>query len=552
MAAPWDLRVKALMRLIYPDAKMKFFLFLLLVTTLALTACTSVAAPEIPPAPQTCEHWVAPPPEGVDTGPGTFAQPWATLEHAATTVPDNHCIVWFKDGIYTGESRLTRRFLNPVTFRAINAYMAIFEHDDSVISLSGVKNMVFEGFEFRHAGPASEAIVVSVHSDKGQWAEMITFRNNIFHDSYNDDLLKMYNGVRFATIEGNLFYNQGDSEQHMDVNSVTDSVIQDNIFFNDYAGSGRPVPEDTKAFIVIKDSGEEADGQLGSERVTVRRNIFLNWQGTTSQFLKIGNDGKPFHEGRDIVVENNLFVGNSPELIGAAFGVSGGRDILFRHNTIVGNLPAREYAFFVDMKDKNPINENVYFYNNIWSDFTGTMGSEVKGLPGRFSDGDPEESTSLILDNNLYWNGGASIPGGDLVSPLIDDINRLVADPLLNVAPENIVLPRWDGSWFISCKRLIRQEFVRLVMLYGALAGNSPAIGAAASSQAPSEDILGQPRTAQPDMGAYEYQVVPSGLIPQPFRLFSSFDTNAAASLTLSPTSGTDSQGYMPVLFKDC
>jgi hypothetical protein len=510
---------------------MKYFLILIWLPGL-LVACVAAETPATPtttpPALATCEHWVAPPPHGSDANPGTLEQPWATLEHAAAAVPDQQCTVWFKNGLYTGENRLSRRFSTPTTFRAINPYRAVFENNDSTISLLGVKNMIFEGFEFRHAGPGSEAIVVSVHSDNGFWAEMITFRNNIFHDSYNNDLLKLYNGVRFATIEGNLFYNQGEAEQHMDVNSVTDSVIQDNIFFNDYQGSGRPIPEDTKAFIVIKDSGEEADGQLGSERVTVRRNLFLNWQGSTSQFVKIGNDGKPYHEGKEILVENNLFIGNSDDMIGAAFGVSGGRDILFRHNTIVGDLPAREYAFFVDIKKENPINENVFFYNNIWSDPTGTMGFEVKGPPGRFSDGEPSETDNLILDNNLYWNGSVPVPPGELVSPLVHDAHRVVANPLLPEDQGDIVLPRWNGTTFISCNRLIRQEFVRLVLLYGVIPANSPAIGAADPFQTTSEDILARPRTAIPDLGAYEYYSTPT------------------------PIPGLDEQDFLPLLANNC
>ena len=76
-------------------------------------------------------------------------------------------------------------------------------------------------------------------SDADDWSEDVVFRNNIFHDSWNNDILKINNGARRVTVEGNVFYNQTGSDEHMDVNSVTDVVIQDNIFFNDFAGSGR-------------------------------------------------------------------------------------------------------------------------------------------------------------------------------------------------------------------------------------------------------------------------------------------------------------------------
>ena len=93
------------------------------------------------------------------------------------------------------------------------------------------------------------------------WSEDIVLRNNVLHDSYDNDLLKIHHGVRFATVEGNLFYNQGPGEQHMDVNSVTDVTVQDNVFFNDYVASGREISEDAKHFIIVKDSNASAQGQ---------------------------------------------------------------------------------------------------------------------------------------------------------------------------------------------------------------------------------------------------------------------------------------------------
>ena len=59
------------------------------------------------------------------------------------------------------------------------------------------------------------------------------------------------------------------------MNSVTDVTIRDNIFFNDFAGSGRTNNNDTGSFIVVKDSNAGDDEQIGSERITVRRNVFL-------------------------------------------------------------------------------------------------------------------------------------------------------------------------------------------------------------------------------------------------------------------------------------
>jgi hypothetical protein len=453
-----------------------------------------------------CQYYVAPPPAGSDSNPGTAAQPWATLDFAsarALALGASNCTVTFADGVYTGGNSLYERFPTTTTFRAANAYRAVLQNNSRALSLFGARNMVFEGFEFRHDGPGAAALVVQVQQDGTNWAENIVFRNNVFHDSWNNDILKINNGARFITVEGNVFYNQTGSDEHMDVNSVTDVVIQDNIFFNDFAGSGRVNANDTSSFIVIKDSNDNDDGLEGSERITVRRNVFLNWEGGGgSNFVLIGEDGKPYHEGEDILVENNLMIGNSGNVMRSAFGVKGGRNIRFRNNTVAGNLPSLAYAFRLNQEGANPPNQNVSFHNNVWSDPAGTMGAEGGG-GNDFSDGLPAETVSLALDRNLYWNGPAVIPPGDQVSPLVHDARRIVANPQLNANQAGIVLPRWTGSAFLSGNTTVRQEFLRLVDDYGAIPAGSPGHNQADPALAPPDDILGRARTA-PDMGAFE------------------------------------------------
>lgn len=454
---------------------------------------------------QSCDYWLAP--DGDDENPGTLLRPWATLEHASETVPDNGCTVWLKDGLYRGENHLVRRYATETTFRAVNPYRAVLENDGMVINLDGARNMVFDGFEIRHRGPDATVLVIKVDRSEEVWSEQITFRNNIIHDSWNNDLFKLHNGARMITVEKNVFYNAGASEHHLDVNSVTDVTIQDNLFFNDYAGSGRTDPANSKAFITIKDSNGDEDGLEGNERITVRRNVFLNWEGGRETFIQVGNDGKPYHEAEDVMIESNLFIGNAPNRLFAAVGVRGSKNVTFTHNTVVGDLPASAYAMWVSLKEQNPPNENIVFRDNIWADPTGTMGAGPNGGNNEFSNGDPAQTINLVLDNNLYWNGGAAIPDGDLVSPLLDDPHALVADPLLPGQQDPVILPRWNGTGFLSGNRLIREEFLRLVTTYGRLPEGSPAIGAAGTAGAGGLDILGNPRSATPDLGAFEYRM---------------------------------------------
>jgi hypothetical protein len=452
-----------------------------------------------------CAYWVAPAPAGDDDGRGTASDPWATFEHAAANVPDRGCTVWFAPGTYDGYNQINRRFTTTTTFRSRSPHLALLEHDSEVVDIDGGRNIVIQGFELRHSGPSTSSAdyVVIVDRRDDTWSEHITFRDNVFHDSYGDDLLKVHNGARFVTVEGNIFYNQGEGEQHIDVNSVTDVVIRDNIFFNDFASSGRESDTEVKHFIVVKDSNEDDDGLEGSQRITINRNIFLNWEGGPETFVKAGNDGMPYHEAQGVLIESNLLIGNSPTPADAAFGVRGARDIVFNNNTVVGDLPGDSYAYRIHLKDDNPRNENIRFTNNIWSDPTGTMGADASGSVNEFSDGDPSEVAGLVNDTNLYWNGAAPIPSGEVSNPLNDDARRVVADPQLPTDQSHIVLPYWTGRSLRSGSTTIRAEFIRLVEAYGAIPATSPAVDAADPETAARRDILGRTRTS-PDLGAFE------------------------------------------------
>ncbi len=466
-------------------------------------ACLLLAnfRPFLGPGDAPCNFWVAP--DGDDGNAGSFIQPWATIEHAANSIPDFGCIVWVKDGIYEGSHRITKRFTTFTWFKAINPYKAVFQSTGLTLSITGGSYIIMDGFVFQHRDSEASPIVVQVSRRDDVWAENIIFRNNIFRNSYNDDLLKIYNGARFVTVENNLFYNQGNAEQHMDVNSVTDITIQDNIFFNDFEASDRAQINTTKHYIVIKDSNEKEDGLLGAERILVQRNIFLNWQGGPGEtFLQVGNDGKPYHEAEDVTIQNNLFLGNSPNPIVSAFGISGASNVRFVHNTISGDLPSRAYAARIVIKGLNPKNENILLRNNIWADPTGSMGSIGGDDPNEFADGDPSYTLGLVLKNNLYWNGGNKIPKGDLISPLTDDPDRIIADPGLDTDFSELILPVWNGSSFLDGSIQIRDEFLKIARKFGSLPGYSSAFRNGDPSCSPNEDLFRLFRGPFPSIGA--------------------------------------------------
>ena len=452
------------------------------------------------------------------SGNGSKDHPWATISHALISIPDGS-VVEVHPGTYTGQVSLRGNFAGMVTVRSQVPYQARLRNNGSVVTAYGgsgpVIGITLEGFDIAHTGSGSSPLVIHIDGGGNNMVRNISLINNILHDSFNNDILKIDNACTNIRVQGNIFYNQSGSDEHIDINSVRDVLVEDNIFFNDFEGSGRVNGNNTSSCIVIKDSNQGNDLFIGSHDITIRRNIFLHWQGSDgSNFVLIGEDGMNYYEGYDILVENNLMLGDSASRIRAAFGVKGGRDITFRNNTVSGDLPALAYAMRLNTEGSNPPTKNVRFYNNIWVDQTGSMGAET--LTGRddFSDTPVGESVDTVLANNCYWNGGDAMPY-DAAETLnyTDDPARLVADPQL-LAPTAIVLPHWRESEarFGDGSTTIRAAFERLAG-YAAPGSASPVIDRADPAHAPADDILGHPRSGAPDIGAGE---MPSGGEPGP------------------------------------
>lgn len=439
------------------------------------------------------------------TGNGSMGMPWATITHALDQVPDQSTIL-VRPGEYTGRIRIRGNFAQGVVVRSEIPYLARLRASEAVLTIyndnADIQGISIEGFDISHTGAGAAALVVQIQDGFGRQTRRITLRDNILHDSYNNDILKINNGASEISVIGNMFYNQSGSDEHIDINSVDDVLVQDNIFFNNFAASGRVNGNDTSSYVVVKDSNSNDDQYLGARNVRIRRNVFMNWEGTSGAgFLLFGEDGTANFEAFDCLVENNLLIGNSANVQRSPLGVKGSRDIIFRHNTVTGNSPANAYATRINREGDNPPIEAIRFIHNVFADQQGSMTDFSDTLPADLSTARPAS-----VQRNAYWNNGAALPfdAGDVLN-ISGDTSRVEADPRLSELA--LTTPQWVGALgqFNGGATRIRDAFVALVERHGRPAAGSALIDAATvAGQSPTDDILGRTRSGTADLGAYE------------------------------------------------
>ena len=163
------------------------------------------------------------------TGTGSLGSPWATIEKAVNMIPDG-ALVLVRPGTYNGRVRLDggspgRVFPQGIVVRSEVAYQARLRHTGTVVICFYGKGITLEGFDIAHSTPTTAGLVIQIQDLRGapgggDAVSRITIRNNVIHDSRDNDLLKINYGASEVTVEGNLFYNQSGSDEHIDINSV--------------------------------------------------------------------------------------------------------------------------------------------------------------------------------------------------------------------------------------------------------------------------------------------------------------------------------------------
>ena len=441
-------------------------------------------------------------------GDGSRLNPWKSVGYSVVTIPDGNTLI-VGEGVYTGKIKISKAFRQGLLIKSEIPYQAELTSNQQVIALvKEAANITIEGFEITHNSASAKPLVVHIDGWGRNTVKNITLRNNIIHDSYNNDLLKINHGAENIIVECNMFYNQGDSDEHIDINSVANVTVRDNVFFNDFPKSNRKITNKSSSFIVIKDSNNNDDRFHGAENITVERNVFFNWQGSHGQgFVLVGEDGKPYYEAHNVNIYNNLMLGNSSISMRAPFMVKGAKDINFFNNTISGNLPSNAYAVRITQEQKNKKTTNINLYNNIWSDPTGTMGQGDHEDDLDFSDTLFYQLNEFTLSNNLYWNNGEPLPYSllDKINPSADN-EQVISNPHLGDNTE-LISPVWNKKTqsFDDGSFEIREVFLRLVNFYGIpkFNYNKREANDNKTLHFPKSDILGKERTLPHSIGAY-------------------------------------------------
>ncbi|MDR1918965.1 MAG: hypothetical protein LBQ65_04880 [Tannerellaceae bacterium] len=501
------------------------------------------------------------------TGNGSEERPWRTVRYAMehTPVEGGHEII-LKTGTHPSIGYITTQFETPVLLRAETPYKTSLQDSKGHRAgyLSGAKNIIISGFNICGNPHWNDDGLSSWNQNaylfQIEQCENIILENNIIHDSYNNDILKLNSYSYDCVVRGNIFYNQQPEpgHQHIDANQVYNCVIEDNIFFNDYPASGRNQSINASGFVVVKSSVlrmqiEEGKISLaeatdkGSRQISIARNVFLNWFGRVDQpVILLGEDALPFYEVNDCIVENNLFIHNevyatkeetlqyekdhTANRIGATWAIKGVNNVNFRANTITGFIQhgwhsynngeghfgyalrvAIESGKINDIPTVNPPNKDITISNNIFTVPVKSVRGE--GQLGIIVGGRKEWLLSGKIDNNLYYNADEPLreetteAAADALTFSMD-IHQIVGNPLLetDLSYGKVITPTWNAGTnrFAGTYTSIEQARIDLINKFGTPSANSPANNAADNSNMPDRDILHNPRGAQRDVGAVE------------------------------------------------
>ena len=174
---------------------------------LAVIGLALLGSPHRGPAQESRRSFYVGPKGSDRAGDGSLRKPWASLVHATNVMPDTEAELVFLDGNY-GPQSLGRAFRKPVIVRAQNPYRARWTSTPArhrVLHVQGAQRVTLSGFEMSGRPGGNDDYLMQI---TGSGTGQILLHNNIIHDSYKNDIIKINDHAHNIRVLGNLFYNQ--------------------------------------------------------------------------------------------------------------------------------------------------------------------------------------------------------------------------------------------------------------------------------------------------------------------------------------------------------
>ena len=530
-------------------------IFLLLILALGCLAPVSPAQPPtLASLPAQNAYYVAP--DGNDGNPGTEAQPWATIQHAADVLQPGDT-VYVRAGTYAEDVEVHVSGSETggyITFRNYPGETPVL--DGSGLTVPAAKSglfyiedqsyLIIQGFELRNYQSATPDIVpVGIHI-RGN-SHHIRLLHNHIHDiastaTVDSDLLG-------RDAHGIAVY--GDDSP----GGVHDLLIEDNELDHLTLGSSES--------LVL--NGNVYDFTVRGNRVHDNDNIGIDAIG----FEGVSPDPATDQARNGIISDNvvyNIDSQNNPAYGGerSADGiyVDGGTHITLERNRVhdsnIGIEIASEHRFHAT--SFITVTNNLVYWNHIGGLFMG-------GYDRRR--GSTEDCT--IVNNTFFENDSAQDGNGEILLQY-DTRRNIIANNILhanqqgylitnpytentdNVVDYNLYFSpmgessewQWQGTYYQgfaawqsgtgndSHGLFADPRFVDTSTPDLALRADSPAVDAGDPARAPEGDFLGIPRPqgAGDDMGAYEYPPQPVASPPTDIHILD----GTTARLTWTPS----------------
>lgn len=392
--------------------------------------------------------FVAPPPAGDDGNPGTLAQPWATLQHAAGELGPGD-ILEVRAGRYSGMYLTTSGTATErIVIRAYGDEIPIIDTanpiTDDGINLEGASHVVVEGFRVEGVPRAGIRAVTCEHVtirgntlvDNGVWGILTGFCDDLLIEdnhasgSFDEHGIYVSNSGDRPVIRGNVIFDNSRNGIHMngdihtgeDVDGIiSEAVVENNILYNNGGGNGSP-----------DSGGGSAINMDGVQDSVIRNNLIYDTHASGISLYRI-DGGEPSTGNR--VLNNTVLVADDGRwalnIQNASTGNQVFNNILYSHHGFRGSIDIDADALDGFSSD----------YNVIMNRFTLDAGNSQIDLAEWRAETGQDLHSIIATPDELFVD-----PAGDDYFPA-DDSPAIDAGTVLGDVNRDLVgIPRPVGS----------------------------------------------------------------------------------------------------------